>query len=124
MTQTTELYQINGKPMPVPDAGVEMSFEDLDAADAGRDEAGFMHRHVVRKGLGVWNFTYSHMTQAEFAYLQSILPAGGTFTFRYPDPADPARSKTATAYVSRYGIHWYNARAGLYRNLKFSIIQC
>ena len=38
--------------MLAPDEGVEMSFEDLDSADAGRDEAGYMHRSVVRYKVG------------------------------------------------------------------------
>ena len=107
-----ELYLINGAALPLPDAGVEMSFEDLDGSDAGRDEAGFMHRSLLRRKLGVWNFVYSYLTQQEFTRLQSILPA------------DPTASKTVTAYLSKYGISWYNARTGQYRNLKFSIIQC
>lgn len=118
------LYLINGEALPLPDAGVEMSFEDLDGSDAGRDEAGFMHRSLLRRKLGVWNFVYSYLTQQEFTRLQSILPEGGTFSFTYPDPADPTASKTVTAYLSKYGISWYNATTGQYRNLKFSIIQC
>lgn len=118
------LYFIDGKALPLPDGEVEMSFEDLDAADAGRDEAGYMHRVMVRRKLGVWKFVYSHLSQAEFTYLQSILPTGGTFTFTYPDPAAPDGRLRVTAYLSRYGIVWHNARTGHYRNLKFSIIQC
>lgn len=119
-----ELYFINGRALPLPDAGVEMSFEDLDSADAGRDEAGFMHRSLIRRKLGVWNFVYSHLTQAQFTALQRALPEESTFSFTYPDPEDPTVFKTVTAYLSKYGISWYNARTGHYRNLKFSIIQC
>ena len=120
----TELYQINGKPMLAPDAGVEMSFEDLDASESGRDESGFMHRIVVRNKVGSWNFFYSHLTEAEYAYLLSILPESGSFTFTHPTPGDSARTEETTAYLSQYGIAWHNARTGEYRNLKFRIIQC
>lgn len=120
----TELYKIDGAPLLTPDQDVEMSFEDLDAADAGRDEAGFMHRIVVRYKVGVWNFQYSHLTQQEYSYLLSILPKAGSFPFSYPDPGDPSRQKTTVAYLSKYGISWHNARTGHYRNLKFSIIEC
>ena len=124
MNTLTDLYQIDGKPMLAPDQDVEMSFEDLDAADAGRDEAGFMHRIVVRRKVGVWNFVYSHLTQQEYAYMLGILPAGDTFTFTYPDPADCTKSCRTTAYLSGYGVLWHSARTKDYRNLKFSIIEC
>ena len=120
----TDLYKINGKPMPVPDEGIEMSFEDLDDAQSGRDESGFMHRIVVRSKVGVWNFNYSHLTQQEYAYLLSILPTGGSFTFTHPSQVDSTLSEDTTAYLSKYGIVWHSARTNTYRNLKFSIIQC
>ena len=120
----TELYQIDGKSLLAPDAGVEMSFEDLDAAESGRDESGFMHRIVARSKVGVWNFNYSHLTGAEYAYLLSILPTGGNFAFIYPDPCDSSKPKQTTAYLSKYGVVWQNASTGEYRNLKFSIIEC
>lgn len=110
--------------MPVPDEGVEMSFEDLDDAQSGRDESGFMHRIVVRNKVGVWNFSYSHLSQQEYAYLLSILPEGGSFTFTHPSGEDSAVSRDTQAYLSKYGIVWHNARTNTYRNLKFSIIQC
>ena len=120
----SNMYLINGAAMPVPDQDVQMSFEDLDHADAGRDESGYMHRLVARYKVGTWDFTYSHLTQQEYSYLLSILPEAGNFVFSYPDPADPSQHQHTTAYLSRYGIVWHNAAAGLYRNLKFSIIEC
>lgn len=120
----TNLYQINGTPMLAPDQGVQMSFEDLDASDAGRDEAGFMHRIVVRYKVGVWEFVYSHLSQEEYRYMLELLPHAGTFTFTYPNPANPDQALQTTAYLSGYGITWHCARTGQYRNLKFSVVQC
>lgn len=120
----TELYQIDGKPLLAPDAGVEMSFQDLDAAESGRDESGFMHRILVRSKVGVWNFSYSHLTEAAYRYLLSVMPAGESFTFTYPAPGDSSRLLTTTAYLSQYGVVWQDARTGQYRNMKFSIIEC
>jgi hypothetical protein len=101
-----------------------MQFTDLDSDDSGRDESGFMHRLIKRHKVGAWSFQYGSLTQAEYSYMLSILPQGGTFTFTYPDPADPSQSKATTAYLSQYGITWHNARTGLYRNFKFDIIEC
>ena len=116
-------FLMDGKPFPLPDQGVEMSFEDLDSAQSGRDESGFMHRTVVRYKVGVWNFSYSHLTRQEYAYMRAILPETGSFTFTYPDP-ESGELRDTTGYLSRYGILWQCARTGQYRNFKFSIIEC
>lgn len=120
----TDIYRIDGMPVVAPDAGVEMSFEDLDAAESGRDESGFMHRIVVRHKVGVWDFTYSHLTEAEYAYMLSILPRAGSFTFTHPALGDSTQAVNTTAYLSQYGIVWHNARRKEYRNFKFRIIEC
>lgn len=124
MNTITELYQIDGKPMLAPDADVEMSFEDLDASDSGRDESGVMHRIVVRHKVGVWKFHYSHLTQEEYAYMLSILPKTGCFLFTYPKPEDCTQQESCMAYLSGYSILWHSARTKDFRNLKFSIIAC
>ena len=120
----TELYCIDGKALVAPDADVEMSFEDLDSAQSGRDESGYMHRIVVRSKVGVWNFSYSHLTGAQYRYLLSVLPRGGSFRFTYPDPENPGARKHTTAYLSKYGVVWHSARTDTYRNMQFSIIEC
>ena len=115
--ELTTLFQIDGKPMPVPDADVAMSFEDLDAAQSGRDEAGFMHRIPVRYKVGVWEFRYSFLDGETYRYLQELLPRGGSFRFTCPEGQ-------VEAYLSRYSLVWHNAKTDTYRDLKFSIIQC
>ena len=120
----TWLYAINGKAMLVPDGGVEMQFSDLDSGESGRDESGFMHRIVKRYKVGAWSFRYDTLTKQEYGYMRSILPESGSFQFTYPDPDDPSQSKTVEAYLSQYGITWQSAKTGLYRNLKFDIVEC
>lgn len=44
----TNLFQIDGKSLYAPDCDIEPSYSDLDSSDSGRDEAGYMHREVVR----------------------------------------------------------------------------
>lgn len=120
----TELYKIDGKPMVAPDADVQMSFEDLDGAQSGRDEAGFMHRILVRRKVGVWEFSYSHLTGQEYAYMMSILPQGGSFRFTHPSRADSSLAEDTQAYISQYGIVWHSAKTDSYRNLTFRVIEC
>lgn len=121
---TTELFKINGQPMPVPDEEVEVSYEDIDAADAGRDQAGFMHRIPVRHKVASWTFTYSHLTEEEKNYLEALFGDQATFTFTHPSRLQADQPQESLCYRSKYALSWKNARLGLWRDYSFSIIEC
>ena len=110
--------------MLAPDAEVNVSYEDLDAADAGRDESGFMHRIVVRHKVGSWQFSYGHLTEAEKQYMERLFPQEGTFRFRHPSRLDATKTEETLCYRSKYSISWRNARTGLWSGYGFSIIEC
>lgn len=124
MRAKTEFFKINGVPMLAPDEEVAVSFEDLDAADAGRDESGFMHRIVVRYKVGSWTFTYAHLTEEEKQYMERLFPESDTFLFQHPSRHDAAKAEETICYRSKYGINWKNARTGLWSGYSFSIIEC
>ncbi|MBE6926054.1 MAG: hypothetical protein E7461_04335 [Ruminococcaceae bacterium] len=124
MNEVSSLYAIDGKFLLTPDAGVQMQFTDLDDGESGRDEKGYMHRKVLRQKVKKWQFVYSVLTQEEYRYMRAVLSTGGTFRFTYPDPDEPSEARTCTAYLSEYGIVWQSALQGLYRNLKFDVIEC
>ncbi len=116
-------FFVDGQPLLAPDADMEHSFEDIDAADSGRDEAGLMHRTVVRRKVGSWSFAYAALTEEERQYLLSLFEGKSTFVFTHPARTG-AGVESCTAYMSRYGIAWRSARRGCWRNLKFNIIEC
>lgn len=121
---TTGAYQIDGRPMLPPDENMELSFEDIDAAEAGRDESGVMHRLPVRQKVGKWSFCYSHLSQEEFAYLVSILPSEGQFQFTHPKLTDCTQTECCAAYLSGYSVVWHGLGDRRYKDLKFNIIEC
>lgn len=110
--------------MVAPDENVEMSFEDIDASDAGRDESGVMHRIMVRRKVGKWSFRYTHLTQEEYAYMVALLPKTGEFIFTYPCQEDCSRTESCRAYLSGYSVLWQGMKHKTYRDLKFNIIEC
>ena len=124
MRAKTELFKINGVPMLVPDAEVAVSYEDLDAADSGRDESGFMHRIVVRYKVGSWKFEYAHLTEEEKQYMENLFPNADSFQFQHPSRHNSKQSEVTTCYRSKYGISWRNARTGLWSGYSFSVIEC
>ena len=122
MRKKTEVFTVNGLPMLVPDEEVSMSFEDLDASDSGRDESGVMHRIVVRQKVASWGFTYSHLTEEERQYMESLFPETATFSFGHP--ARTGGVEVSTCYRSKYGIVCKNVMTGLWSNYSFNIIEC
>ena len=124
MRTKTNLFTINGKPMFAPDEEVDIQYNDLDASDSGRDESGFMHRIVVRYKLGTWSFVYSHITEEEMQYMESLFEDAPDFTFGHPSRLNSDVMEETTCYRSNYGIAWKSAAQGLWKNYKFNIIEC
>ena len=102
MREKTELFQIGGKPMLVPDVEVVVSYSDLDASDSGRDESGYMHRIVVRHKVGSWKFTYAHLTEEEKQYRKASSPMRPPFSSGIRPGKMPGhlRSAGATAAIT------------------------
>lgn len=120
----TELFQINGKPMFAPDADIDFSYDDLDDADSGRDESGYMHRIVIRYKVMSGAFVFSHISESDMQYMESLFPDEPDFAFTRPSRLDSSVPITTRCYRSKYGISWQNARTGQWRNYKFNIIEC
>ena len=110
--------------MLAPDAEVSTSYDDLDAADSGRDETGVMHKSVLRYKVGTWRFEYSSLSEEEKQYMESIFPDAPTFDFEHPSRKDASIMEISKCYRSKYGISWRNARTGLWRGYSFSISEC
>lgn len=110
-------YCIDGVAMLAPDAEVTLHFSDLDADDAGRDEAGFMHRSLVRSKVRTWGFTYACLTAEEYSYLMGLLEGKATFTFTDGETS-------CTAYCAKTETRLYSRKLGLYKATAFSIIEC
>lgn len=114
--------QIDGKPMLMPDEGVEISRSDLDSEDSGRDESGVLHRQMVREKVTTLGYSYAVLTREEYRYMQSLFKGKATFVFTYLDEDGQARK--TTAYCSKNNITLHNAKTGIYKKLKFNIIEC
>ena len=123
MRSETYLFTINGKPLLAPDGDVAITYSDIDGSDAGRDQNGRLHRSVVRYKVASWELTYSHLSDEEKRYLESLFPDSPTFLFGHPSRQDPGILEETECYRSQYGIHYRNAHTGLWSDLRFSIIE-
>jgi len=115
-------FQIDNKPILMPDEGVEISMSDLDAEDSGRDESGVMHRQVVREKVITFGLTYAVLTREEYQYMESLFAGKPTFTVECLDLN--GRVAEITAYCSKMSVSLHNVKTGIYKKLKFSIIEC
>ena len=115
-------YQVNGKPILVPDADGMLEWNDLDDDSSGRDESGIMHRTVLRYRIPKWNFEYASLTKEELVYMRNLFKGLATFTFTYKD--ENGDTQTCAAYSSNDSVTYHDASTGLYRNYKINIIAC
>lgn len=124
MGKLTDLFQIDGKPMFAPDADISFSYEDLHSSDSGRDESGVMHLIVIRYKVMSVEFVFSSISEAEKNYMEGLFKDKEDFMFTRPSPDDASKIVTTRCYRSKYGIAWHNAKTGMWKNYKFSIIEC
>ena len=92
----TNLFQIDGKSLYAPDCDIEPSYSDLDSSDSGRDEAGYMHREVVREKVATWPIAYSCLTDDEYKYTIGLFAGKAEFQFTHPKAGSSTETETTT----------------------------
>lgn len=122
MRQYDEDFLIDGKPILIPDEGVQISLEDLDSSESGRDESGVMHRIVIREKVRKYNIPYGILSKEEYMYLQSLFAGKPTFEVQKREP--DGSIVRFSAYCSKIGITIQNKRTGMYKGLTLNIIEC
>ena len=121
MREQTQIFTINGRPMPAPDADVVVTCTDVEAMEPVRDQDGLLHRCVIRQGVTDWTFRYGELTEEDRRYLEGLFPEGaGAFHFGHPDPNDITRQTQSLCYRADYTIALGNVQ-GLWRDCSFRI---
>ena len=113
---------IDGQPVLVPDGDITISFEDLDSEESGRDEAGFMHRVVLRSGVKKIPLSYASLDTEEYRYMESLF--GGKREFRVDCRGLDGSPLSFMAYRSKHSISIHNIKTGIHKNYNFDIIEC
>ena len=102
--ETTNLFLIDGEMMPIPDEEIQVRYEDIDAAAAGRDESGVMHIDWLRRDVRKVNLHYNAITESELAYMMGLMQ-GKEFTFKF---LDQGSVQTINAYASESSYEFYS----------------
>ena len=122
MRPVTNAFLVNGKPMLAPDEEVQARYEDIDGAAAGRDQAGVMHRAMVRSKVPSWVFSYSFLTEEDKQYMESLFGDSDSFLFTHPSRLDASVPEKTRCYRSKYSICWKRAVSGLWSGYGFTVI--
>lgn len=115
-------YQVDGRPLLVPDSDVQIAQSDLDAEDSGRDESGFMHRMVVRERVKTWSFSYAVLSHMDYWYLEKLFAGKPDFEWKYRGLN--GQPVTTRCYCSKNSITLHDAKRGIFKGYKFNIIEC
>ena len=107
----TDIFTINGQPIPVPDADVTVKITDIEGESA-RDRSGMLHRTVLRRCRS-WAFSYCRLTEENRQYLLELLTPG-MFQFTHPQGE-------STCYCKEISSEFHDATAGIWHNLRFRV---
>lgn len=118
----TNIYQINGNPLPAPDENVQISYQDM-GDNSLLDESGFLHRQVQRRGVATWQFTYSYLTRQQRDSLMGLFTED-TFWFTHPDRLDSQKPDESLCYLESCSECLQSAAQGSYRDVRLTIRQC
>ena len=80
----TNEYYMDGVPLPAGGVAVCRA-QDLEAGDTGRDESGYLHRWVLRRGLRRWEMAYRDMADRDARELLGSLPQKDSFLLTCPE---------------------------------------
>lgn len=111
---------VDGKPILAPDKPITVTFTDLDAEDAGRDESGTMHRIPVRLGVRTWELRYTTLTPAQYRYMESLFEGKDRFTL---SGLWAGERFSCVAYRSGHSVSLHRA-PGLYGAYSFRMVEC
>ena len=118
----TNIYQINGNPIPAPDENVQIRYENVGDKSL-LDEAGFLHKQVRRRGVTTWVLRYSYLSRQQRDALMDLLTAD-TFWFTHPDRLDSRRQDESLCYLDACSECLQSALSGSYRDVCLTIRQC
>ena len=124
MRLQTKKFLIDGVNMLAPDGNLEVCREDVVSADSGVDASGVMHRFVVRRGVGRWDFSYDQLTLQEYNYMESLFAGKDTFQFSYPSLGDDTALLAVTAYRPKHTVTWNNLAERKLCNYRFTVLEC
>lgn len=124
MLRLTDLLQIDDDPLPVPTQQMELSYKDIVSSDSGRDEAGVMHREVLRYHVMTCKLTWDLLNDETYDYILRRIAGKETFRFRHPRIGSSKETVEDICYAEAFDISLNDPKKERWRGLQLNIYQC
>lgn len=114
-------WLVNGEPLYIPSAGIQIEHTNLAGSSSGRTEDGIMHIDWVRRDIRKVNLRWSAMTASELNYVLGLMQ-GKEFKFTFKDRG---QVYTMNAYSAESSYTYYTAALGedLYTDISINAIE-
>lgn len=109
-------FLIDGEPILISDAGVQITEKDI--VETATDESGVTHRDVIRTGVMAFTIPYSRITRDELLYMRSLIRGKKHFAISYLNLE--GQVATITAHCEKINTSMYNKATGVYK--KFNLV--
>lgn len=114
-------WAVNGKPLYIPSAGIQIEHTNLAGSSSGRTEDGIMHIDWVRRDIRKVNLRWSVMTASELNYVLGMIQ-GKEFVLTFKDRGTVC---TMNAYSAESSYTYYTAALGedIYTDVSINAIE-
>lgn len=119
----TNLFQIDGNPLPVPSAMPKLTYNRLISSDSGRDEAGYLHQEIIRDSLLTCDLVYDWLTSEEYTYIIGLFAGKSTFAFTHPKAGSTTETVTDTCHIDGWSAAMFSPRRNRWAGLTLTIEQ-
>lgn len=116
---TTGSWAVNGTPIFVPSAGIEIEHSNLAGSNSGRTEDGVMHIDWIRRDLRKVKLNYKAMTSDELNTLIGLMQ-GQEYSFTFKDRGT---AQTMQAYSSECSYTYYSQELDIYTDVSINAIE-
>ena len=118
---TTGTWKVDGSPLYVPSAGIQVSHTNLAGSSSGRTEDGIMHIDWVRRDIRKVHLQWKVLTGSEMDYVMGLMQ-GKEFTLTFKDRG---KVQTMQAYSSESSYNYYSAALGedIYTDVSINAIE-
>ena len=116
---TTGSWAVNGDPLLVPSAGIQIEHTNLAGSSSGRTEDGVMHIDWIRRDIRKVSLRWSVLTSSELNYVLTLMQ-GKEFTLTFKDRGFV---QTMRAYAAESSYTFYSDALDLYTDVSINAIE-
>lgn len=115
------IVSVNGSPIAVQPASMEVELQTISASDAGRTADTKMHKKSLREIVAV-SLTFANLHTAVASSILHSFMDNEYFTMQYLDPYVGGYA-TKTFYIGNRTVPVYNTALDIWGNIAFKVVE-